>query len=239
MIYRYVKIHRGGMDGNDPTIMTDGQDNKLKDCAKAWYNDASVKKLDISGCSVYVSDASWLKTNVLTTNTAVLSLNISENPLQDDGGKHIFDSFRKNHTIQSLTASKCQLGDESGETLASMLPTNKGLTTVVITSNGITRFRTLVKIHRGGMDGNDPRITTDGSDNKLKACAKAMYNDASVTELDISSCNVHPADSKWLKENVFCKNDTVCPPCSRALSECTIISNVYIETNLRLINQFS
>ena len=31
----------------------------------------------------------------------------------------------------------------------------------------------------------------------------------------------------------------VCPPCSRALSECTIISNVYIETNLRLINQSS
>ena len=191
---------------------------------------------------------------------------MSNNPLLDAGGISIFESLRSNHTIQNLYVKSCCIGDDAGQNLAVVLPTNKGLRALVITSNEITCFVTLVTIHRGGMDGSvpliavlswffdlslplacclhsvatntavllirhsltpvlvqcpatslvpyiqcssDPSIETDGTDSKLEACAKAMYNDPSVTVLDISSCNVHASDAVWLKKNVLLKNTVV------------------------------
>ena len=205
-----VKIHRGGMDGADPKIMTDDNDTKLRNCAKAWYNEPDVTNLDVTECRIEPFDAAWLKKEVLLTNhtgtghnTHVTTLDISSNPLEDEGGIAIFESLVVNKTIQNLFVRSCQIDDGAGQTLVSVLPENKGLVKLVITGNNIDRFVTLVLIHRGGMDGTDPAITTDGSDRKLIDCAKAMYNDPSVKVLDISSCNVHASDAAWLKKEVL------------------------------------
>ena len=86
-------------------------------------------------------------------NKTLLCLILESCKINDDCIPHFATMLTQNHTLQVVNFQRNEISNNGGLKIAEGLGGNKGLTALDLQNNNEFQFVTLVKIHRGGMDG--------------------------------------------------------------------------------------
>lgn len=212
-----VLVHNGAYLGAGATIVTDGKDAKLRDCALAKENHSSVTELKLESMvpAIGPREASWLCKNILDSNTNVRYVDASKNSIGDGGAEAFGKTLQRNNTISTLLLKSTGMGNKAAKIIADALPTNSGLDGTLNVSGNTIRMYVLVILHNGSYVGASADVVTSGDDDRLRrtayACSHLHEPHRDVDSLNLSGMSplIESADMEWLASNVVATNQHV------------------------------
>ena len=123
-------------------------ENKFKDFSSYFKNNTKLTELDLSGYNFDI--LSILNDTLFQIENNLTSLTLSNNNLNDNNIKMIYDLLLKNQKIKILNLSKNKLENKSCEILSNILNNSKTLEEINLSSCGLTKDTISLLINEKG-----------------------------------------------------------------------------------------
>ena len=123
-------------------------ENKFKDFSSYFKNNTKLTELDLSGYNYDI--LSTLNDTLFQIDNNLTSLTLSDNNLNDNNIKMIYDILLKNQKIKILNLSKNKLENKSYEILGEILNNSKTLEEINLSSCGLTKDTISLLINEKG-----------------------------------------------------------------------------------------
>ena len=151
--------------------------NKIKDIGLTGilnHLTSTLVQLKIYNCNLTNTSAMNIG-KILKINESLKCLDISNNPIGDDGISALSDGLHVNTTLIQLVVHKCEVHSEGAKTIAKMLQANKTLKYLNISNNCIGDDGTTTIVH-------------------------GIQDNTILAELNISSCDFHSKGTESIGE---------------------------------------
>ena len=170
--------------------------------AEALQNNTTLKELELCHCELtldMVKDVS----RMLTVNCSLTSLNISENPIGDNGVTHLVEALKQNKTLEELGISDCGITDAGVAALAEALRQKITLERLYINRCGTTDAGVAPLAEALKQNKTLERLDISGcgiTDAGVAPLAEALKQNKTLESLDISLCGITDAGVAPLAE---------------------------------------
>ena len=126
--------------------MTCGESDPVLFLAEGLQNNSTLRQLNLRRMLTPYYNMAKDVSRMLTVNRSLTSLDISGDPIGDDGVTHLAEALKQNKTLQKLDISHCGITDAGVAPLAEALQVNSSLRWLNVqgnelTENGLTKLR--------------------------------------------------------------------------------------------------
>ena len=155
---------------------------------KALEERLNIRELHLHGCQIKTNKAVTALANMLSHNTTVKHLNISDNYLNGEGAEILAKGLSQNTTLENLNVFENKVGDIGVKAITAVLTQDTSLTDMAACNNddGDKRGSALHTLYIG-----DNKCGEDGA----SAVADMLRTNNTLTKLDIS------VESTWIQRS--------------------------------------